>query len=80
MDAVSPYDNPGPSDVLPATAIFLDPRLSFENLVLMSQNLFCLVRLAISIQVSDRSALGQYVMIRFERKLNALLLVVKIKV
>ena len=57
----------------------LYPRVSLEDFVLVTLDVFCLVRLAIGIQICNRSALRQDIVIRFQGKLNALLPLVKVK-
>ena len=79
IDAVSSDDNPGPSNAFPVTAIILYPRVSFENFVLVALDVFCLVRLAIGIQICNRSTLRQDVVVGFQGKLDALLLLVNVK-
>ena len=78
--AVSPYDNPGPSNILPIPTTFLYPCVSLKDLMFVSQDLLGLVCFSICIQVCNRSACRQYVMIRLKSQFDTLLLLVKVEI
>ena len=78
--AVSPHDNSGPSNILPIPTIFLYPRVPLKDLVFVSQDLLCLVCFSICIQVCNRCARRQDVVIRLKSKFDALLLLVKVEI